>query len=71
MRKGLHSEAPEEEAPYAPGGSLGRELRREDEERRVKEEKKIKDKGEEKTGTATNEEARGTKPTLDGHAEVS
>lgn len=54
MRNGLHSEAPEEEAPYAPEGSLGRELRREDEERRAKEGKEIKDKGEEKAGTATN-----------------
>lgn len=70
MRNGLHSEAPEEEAPYAPEGSLGRELRREDEERRAKEGKEIKDKGEEKAGTATNEEARGTEPTLDRHAEV-
>lgn len=61
---GLHSEAPEEEAPYAPEGSLGRELKREEEE------KKTKDKGEEKVGAATNEEAGGTKPAQYGHAEA-
>lgn len=70
MRTGLHSEAPEELAPYAPGGSLGRELKREEEERRAEEKKKTNDKEEEKVGAASNEEARGTKLTQDGHAEA-
>lgn len=70
VRTGLHSEAPDEEAPYAPGGSLGRELKREEEERRAKEKKKTNDRKEEKEGAATNEDARGTKPTQDGHAEA-
>lgn len=70
VRTGLHSEAPEQEAPYAPGGSLGRELKREEEERQAKEKKKTNDKEEEKVGAASNEEAMVTKPTQDGHSEA-
>lgn len=70
MKTGLHSEVQQEEAPYAPGGSLGRELKREEEERQAKEEKGAKDKGGEKVGVVTNEETKETKPTQDGHAEA-
>lgn len=63
VRTGLHSEAQKEEAPYAPGGSLGRELKREEEERQAKEEKETIAKGEEKAEAVTNEEAKGLKPT--------
>lgn len=70
VRTGLHSEAQEEEAQYAPGGSLGRELKREEEERHAKEEKETKDKVGEKAGTATNEEVRGVKSTQDAYAEA-
>lgn len=68
VRTGLHSEAKEEKALYAPGGSLGRELKREEEERQANEEKETEDKEEEKAGAAVKEEARGMKPTQDGHA---
>lgn len=71
VRTGLHSEAPEEEAPYAPGGSLGKALKKEEEERQAKEKKKTNDTEEEKVGAASNGEGRGTKPTQDGHAEAS
>ena len=59
VRTGLHSEAQEEEAPYAPGGSLGRELNREEEE----EEKETKGIVEEKAEAVTNEEAKELKST--------
>lgn len=57
VRTGLHSEVQEEESPYAPGGSLGRELKREQEE------KETNGKVEEKAEAVTNEEAKGMKPT--------
>lgn len=67
MRTSLHSQAPDEEVPYAPGGSLGRDLKREEEERWAKEKKEINNKGEEKVGAAMSEEARETKPAQVGH----
>lgn len=52
VRTGLHSEVQEEEAPYAPEGSLGRELNRE---------KEIKGIVEEKAEAVANEEAKESK----------
>lgn len=62
VKTGLHFEAQHEEAPYAPGGSLGIELKKEQEESQAKEGKGVKDKGGEKVGSLTNEEDKGTEP---------